>query len=211
MAHQTLHGDKAAVELLSGVLYLRWVSGAVVTEEDARAVMAKVSALCPSHPRPMLVDLARMQGLEHKARNVFARDWPLTRVAVLGASPVDRFIVDYYVARHSPACPTRFFDSGADAMAWLDEMACQLKKPATAGAAMNQGASVPSRAALDADAMLDVLLERAEGAIRDTQAAANGMPLFVVEVKLAERLRTVLPGVRFTAQDIRAWAAEISS
>jgi hypothetical protein len=68
-----------------------------------------------------------------------------------------------------------------------------------------------SRDALDAETMLNVLLERAEAAIQDTQAVANGMPLFAVEAKLTERLQAILPGVRFTAQDVRAWAAEISS
>lgn len=59
--------------------------------------------------------------------------------------------------------------------------------------------------------MLNVRLERTERAISDTRSLANRMPLFVVEAKLTERLQAVLPGVRFTAQDVRAWAAEISS
>lgn len=214
MAHQTLAGDKGAVELSGGVLYLRWTSGAVVTEEDARAVMAKVSSLCSNRPRPMLVDMARMEGLEHTAGTVFAGAWPLTRVAAVGASPVDRVIVDFYVARHSPICPTKFFASFADAMKWLDVEA-GLKKPQsgllTAWETKHQPVRDGSRGARDADMMLNVLLERTEGVIADTHAVANGMPLFVVEAKLTERLQTVLPGVRFTAQDIRAWAAEISS
>lgn len=221
MAHQTLAGDKGALELSGGVLYLRWTSGAVVTEEDARAVMAKVRALCSSRPRPMLVDMARMEALEHSAGTVFAGAWPLTRVAVVGASPVDRVIVDFYVARHSPVCPTRFFDSSADAMKWLGVESGQVKTPQswllTAWDTEHQPVRDGSRGARDtrdardADVMLDVLLDRTEGVISDTHAVANGMPLFVVEAELTERLQAVLPGVRFTAQDIRAWAAEISS
>lgn len=214
MAYQTRAGDKGALELFGGVLYLRWTSGAVVTEEDARAVMAKASALCSSRPYPMLVDMARMQGLTHRARNVFAGAWPLTRVAVVGASPVDRVIVDFYVARHSPVCPTKFFASVPDAMKWLGVEAGQLNKPwslLTAWKDSHLPAREGSRSARDADMMLNVLLERTERAISDTRSLANGMPLFVVEAKLTERLKAVLPGVRFTAKDIRAWAAEISS
>jgi hypothetical protein len=102
-----------------------WTSGAVVTEEDARAVMAKTSALCSSRPRPVVVDISRMRVLEHKARTVFAGAWPLTRAAVVGASPVDRVIVDFCVARHSPVCPTKFFTSFSDAMTWLGAGAAQ--------------------------------------------------------------------------------------
>lgn len=58
---------------------------------------------------------------------------------------------------------------------------------------------------------LEALLERLEDALRKTRAAANGIPLFAVEAHLSERLSGALPGVRFMAQDVRAWAAEISS
>lgn len=59
--------------------------------------------------------------------------------------------------------------------------------------------------------MLNVLLERLDMALVDIRADVNGMPLFAVEAKLTQKLREVLAGVRFTAQDIRAWSAEISS
>jgi hypothetical protein len=214
MAEQTSVGDKGSVELYGGVLYQRWASGAVVTEEDARALMASISALCSSRPRPMLVDISRMGVLEHKARTVFAGAWPLTRVAVVGASPVDRVIVDFYVARHSPVCPTKFFTSFSDATTWLGITSGQkmnLQRLSRAGDATNQGVSDHSRDAQDADTMLNILLERTEKVISDTQAVTTGWPLFSVEAKLTERLHSVLPGVRFTEKDLRAWAARISS
>ena len=76
---------------------------------------------------------------------------------------------------------------------------------------MDEGVRDGSPDSPDPDAMLNALLECAEGAISDTQSVANAMPLFIVEAKPSQRLRDVLPGVRFSAQDIRAWAAEISS
>ncbi|ALV44002.1 hypothetical protein AU252_15665 [Pseudarthrobacter sulfonivorans] len=100
-----LDSEKAAVELHDGVVYLRWTPGAMVTAKDARAVMAKVRYLCSGRHRPMLVDMARMEGVEHKAREIFAAPWPLTRTAIVGTSPVDRVIVSFYLARHSPVCP----------------------------------------------------------------------------------------------------------
>jgi len=50
-----------------------------------------------------------------------------------------------------------------------------------------------------------------EAAIQETAAVAGGMPLFAVEDQLTDRLRAVLPDLRFTAQDIRAWSAQIAS
>lgn len=129
VGNQALDGDQGAVELCGGVLYLRWARGAPVTESDARAVMAEVSALCSGRPRPMLVDMDWMEGLQHKARNVFAAAWPLTRIAIVGSSPVDEVIVTLYLARHPPVCPTGFFTSVPDAMTWLEVPASQAKKP----------------------------------------------------------------------------------
>lgn len=76
---------------------------------------------------------------------------------------------------------------------------------------MKESATGPGTPDPDPDMMLNALLDRLEGAIRDTRASANGIPLFAVEAKLTERLHADLPGVRFTARDIRAWTAEISS
>jgi hypothetical protein len=122
------------VELRGGIVYLRWTGGAVVTEADVRDVMADVSVLCSGRRRPLLVDMHWMEGLGSKARDAFAGSWPLTRVAVVGASPVDDVILVFYLARHRPACPTRFFTSAADAMAWLKTRAGAEKQPPASGA-----------------------------------------------------------------------------
>lgn len=59
--------------------------------------------------------------------------------------------------------------------------------------------------------ILDALLARVEDVIRETSEVADGMPLFAVEAVLLDKLYAALPDVRFTKQDIRAWAAWISS
>lgn len=80
----------------------------------------------------------------------------------------------------------------------------------TNGGGMNR--TIPgSSGDWDVNAMLDALLNRLERALEDAGTGAEGMPLRVVEDKLTERLRADLPGIRFTGQDIRAWAAQISS
>ncbi|HET7140307.1 MAG TPA: hypothetical protein VFI36_09115 [Arthrobacter sp.] len=214
MGIQPLDSDKATVELHDGVVYLRWIRGAKVTAKDACAVMTKVSDLSSGHPRPLLVDMAGMESVEHKAREIFAAAWPLTRTAIVGASSVDRVVATFHMARHSPVCPTRFFSSFPAALTWLGGEASHVNKPRTFLTdkdALKDGIGDEALSALDANDMLNALLGRLEGALEEAQVTANGMPLFAVEAKLTERLQALLPGVRFTAQDIRAWAAESSS
>ncbi|MDJ0459330.1 EAL domain-containing protein [Arthrobacter sp. NQ7] len=76
-----------------------------MSEATAREVMARVSALSSRRKRPLLVGASWMEALGHRARNVFAATWPLTRVAVIGTSAVDEVVYVFYVARHQPACP----------------------------------------------------------------------------------------------------------
>lgn len=76
---------------------------------------------------------------------------------------------------------------------------------------MSQGNKSGEPDAREASVMLDTLLERLDCVLEETKGTAGGLPLFAVEEELVGRLRSVLPGVRFTAHDIRAWAAEISS
>jgi hypothetical protein len=106
-------------ELRDGVLYLRWVRGAVVEEADARAAKTAISALCSAGTCRMLVDLATMAWVGRKAQDILSEPGPVTRKALLGSSPVDHVIAYFYLARHSPPCPTRFFTSFQEALAWL--------------------------------------------------------------------------------------------
>lgn len=119
-------GEAGALQLRSGVIHLHWDSGPIVTEVAAQEVMTRVSTLCNGRRWPLLVTSGWMEALGYEARNVFAARWPLTRVAVIGTSPVDEVIFVFYAARHRPVCPTQFFTSEADAMRWL-------KAPARAG------------------------------------------------------------------------------
>lgn len=120
-----IDGAKAAVELSDGLLYLRWVRGAVIDENDALAAIAAVERLCRGRGHPMLVDMAATAWLSCKARRVFARPCPVTRLALLGSSPLDRIIVNFFLGRRTPPCPNRFFTSRGEAMAWLTAQAAR--------------------------------------------------------------------------------------
>jgi hypothetical protein len=113
--------DLVTVELSGEVLHVRWAPGAVVTESDAQALMSRAIELSSGRTLPMLVEMASMKWIDRRAKEVFAAPWPLARMALVGASPVDEVMAGFYTARHSPRCLTRFFTSVDKAMSWLAE------------------------------------------------------------------------------------------
>jgi hypothetical protein len=102
-----------------GLLRLTWARGASITEGDAEAAMGQVNALCGDSRHPMLVDMATTSEVSRGARAVFGRPCQASRIALLGASPVDRVIANFFLGLNKLPCPTKFFTSEAEALTWL--------------------------------------------------------------------------------------------
>ncbi|MFJ5862015.1 STAS/SEC14 domain-containing protein [Pseudarthrobacter sp. NPDC092439] len=102
-----------------GVLQLRWPRNATITEDDAEAAMDRVNRLCGQDRHPMLVDMATTEKVSRGARAVFGRPCQASRIALLGSSPVDKIMANFALGLGNRPCPTRFFTSREDAMAWL--------------------------------------------------------------------------------------------
>ncbi|MHA7290755.1 DUF7793 family protein [Arthrobacter sp. MDT3-24] len=107
-----------------GVIQLKWPRGVSISESDAQAAMQNVNDLCGTRRHPMLVDMATTAQVSRGARAVFSRPCQASRIALLGASPVDKVLANFILGINKVPCPTRFFTSRDDAMAWL------LKEPA---------------------------------------------------------------------------------
>lgn len=121
-AHDDIFGT---IELSGQILRLKWVPGAVVRESDAKALMQRASDLSAGRTLPLLVEMTGMTWIDRRAQEAFASSWPLTRAAIVGTSAVDEAIARFYMARHHPAHPTRFFTSQDEALAWLTEDSAQ--------------------------------------------------------------------------------------
>jgi hypothetical protein len=119
MTRVALAGAKGTVELRDEVAFLRWNPGLTIEEQDAAAAVAAVRKLSGRSRYPLLVDMARTESVTVKARRVFAASDVAPTIALLGESPVDRMIVNFFLRRHRPPCPTRFFTCVEDAMRWL--------------------------------------------------------------------------------------------
>jgi hypothetical protein len=100
-------------------LHVRWRPGAVVTETDAEALKSRSAELSSGRTLPMLVEMASMKWIDRRATEIFSAPWPLARMALVGASPVDEVIASFYTSRYNHACPTRFFTSIDQALTWL--------------------------------------------------------------------------------------------
>mgnify|MGYP003577573534 CR=1 FL=1 len=104
-----------------GILHLKWNHGTRIEAENACAALAAVNSAAGGKTYPLLVEMAEASFLSHEARAVFARPCAASRIALLGAGPVDRMLVDYQLKTGSTPCPTRFFNSKEEALAWLRE------------------------------------------------------------------------------------------
>lgn len=102
-----------------GVIQLRWPRGASISETDAETAMRTVNELCGDRFLPMLVDMATTAQVSRGARAVFGRPCQASRIALLGTSPVDKVLANFILGINKLPCPTRFFTSRNDAMAWL--------------------------------------------------------------------------------------------
>ncbi|MBG6225230.1 hypothetical protein IWX63_001802 [Arthrobacter sp. CAN_A2] len=133
MPARRIDGDKASLELLpNGILHLAWDRDCTITATDAEAAMQAVDSLAEAQGHPMLVDMETTRTVTRDARAVFAIPCAASRIALLGSSPVDRMIANFFLGVNSPPCPTRFFTSRHLAVAWLQSDAGEHEHPASA-------------------------------------------------------------------------------
>jgi len=102
-----------------GIVQLRWQREVSISESDALGAMRNVNKLCGDRRHPMLVDMATTAQVSRGARAVFGRPCQASRIALLGASPVDKVLANFILGINKLPCPTRFFTSRNEAMAWL--------------------------------------------------------------------------------------------
>jgi hypothetical protein len=120
MPAQRIEGGKATLELLpNGILHLRWDTACTITAGDAHAVLHLTDTLVGTESHPLLVDMETTKTVTREARQIFVAPSTNSRVALLGSSPVDRMIANFFFGFNRPPIPTQFFTSREQAVAWL--------------------------------------------------------------------------------------------
>lgn len=109
---------KGIMELGDGFLRLRWRAGEAVGVNEAQAALEAIDALGLGASHPMLI---HVQGVNFSraARRVFPSPSRVSRIALLGSSPVD-YVIALFVLRVIPLpFPIRYFTSSQEAIMWL--------------------------------------------------------------------------------------------
>ncbi|MHA7282450.1 DUF7793 family protein [Arthrobacter sp. TMS2-4] len=133
MPVRRIDGGKAGLELLpNGILHLEWDQDSTITAADAESAMRAVDSLSEAAGHPMLVDMETTRTVTREARAIFAIPCAASRIALLGSSPVDRMLANFFLGVNSPPCPTRFFTSRHLAVAWLQTGEGELERPESA-------------------------------------------------------------------------------
>lgn len=81
--------------------------------------MAMVNEVCNGVDHPMLVDMAATETVSREARAVWSIPCAASQIALLGSSPVDRVIANFFLGINAPHAPTKFFTYKSEAMSWL--------------------------------------------------------------------------------------------
>lgn len=103
----------------AGVVLLRWAPGVDITGAVAAEAMAAVDELNGRHKRPLLVDMTGTSRLARPARVAFQAECQVSRMAIVGRSPVDKVIAHFGMRVSAIAMPSKYFTSVPAGLAWL--------------------------------------------------------------------------------------------
>jgi hypothetical protein len=115
------HGEAFSMVVEAGIVMLRWAAGVHITGPLAVEAMAIVDRLNGEGKRPLLVDMRGIGRLAREARAAFEQECQVSRMAVVGSSPVDRVIAHFGLQVSSTTMPSRYFDSTPAALSWLQD------------------------------------------------------------------------------------------
>lgn len=109
---------KGTLELTDGIFRMRWNEGVTVEEDDALQSLSALESLGKGQPLPILVHVTGVS-FSHAARKVPAPPSRLSRIAILGSSPVDQVIAMFVFKVVRLPFPIKYFTSARAALAWL--------------------------------------------------------------------------------------------
>ena len=109
---------KGTLELTDGIFRMRWNEGVTVEEDDARRLVSALDTLGKGKPLPILISVRRIS-FTHASRKISPPASHVSRIALLGSSPVDQVIALFLFKVYQLPCPIKYFTSLRPALAWL--------------------------------------------------------------------------------------------
>ncbi|WP_411374156.1 STAS/SEC14 domain-containing protein [Arthrobacter sp. MPF02] len=110
--------DKGMLELSAGIYRLCWNKGVTVESEDTDRLVAALDALGDGKALPLLIQVGGVT-FTHASRKVSPPASHVSRIALLGSSPVDQVVALFLFRFYKLPCPIKYFTSLRPAMAWL--------------------------------------------------------------------------------------------
>lgn len=104
------------------LLHARFLPGADVSLDDARANLAVCRELTKGISRGAIIDLRPIRSQTAEARALFAGPEATViawAVALVVGSPLTRVLGSFYLGFNKPEVPTRLFTSTSEAATWL--------------------------------------------------------------------------------------------
>ncbi|PVE15649.1 MULTISPECIES: STAS/SEC14 domain-containing protein [unclassified Arthrobacter] len=119
MSAINVQSDQSGEGHPGNVIRLVMPKGVDITGEIAETHAARARSIANGSLRPVLLEISGVGSISRDARAVFTSSRTSSAIAVLGASPVDRVMANFLLGGDPPPCPTRFFTTESEAMAWL--------------------------------------------------------------------------------------------
>ncbi len=107
-----------------GIVWIDYNAGAHDTIDDAVAHVEAQELLGRGEPRPTLIDIRAMSGIDKEARAYYTGDKAEhvnKATALVVKSRISRVIGSFFIGLNRPHRPTKLFTSPEDARAWLAE------------------------------------------------------------------------------------------
>jgi hypothetical protein len=103
-----------------GIVRMRWLPGAVITEALARTTLTELATLTAGKKAPLLADIRQMKSMTREARKVYgdATD-AFSAMALLATSPVTQMIANFFIGINRTKAPTQMFTDEEKALTWL--------------------------------------------------------------------------------------------
>ncbi|MDJ0459689.1 STAS/SEC14 domain-containing protein [Arthrobacter sp. NQ7] len=102
--------DKGAVELADGIVRLSWRPRQTIDVDDAHRAVAAIDELCQENSLPLLI-LVRGVNFTRAACKVYPSEGSVSRIALLGSSPVDYTIALFFLRLCPLPCHVSYFTS----------------------------------------------------------------------------------------------------
>lgn len=125
MTEVVYEGVEAVLSDGGNAVRIQLPGGMRVTGAVAEAAAARFAEFVSGGPRPVILTITGVTSITREAREILFRMAGALAIAVLGDSPVDRVIANFVLGAAPTPCPSGYFTSESQALAWLEEVCAE--------------------------------------------------------------------------------------